>query len=107
MDLFRAKLYRFFLEREQTAFMDFPFPCSRPCRFFSRATLLALTLLASSLGSQADTRFSIGTKSAAGCYCHCAMSKAHGGCVKICETPKYASRWWATAVAAAAEDAGG
>ena len=76
--------------------MNFPFQGSRPCRFFSRDTLLALTLLASGLGVQADTRFSIGTESAAGCYCHCAMSKARGGCAKICETPKYASRWWAT-----------
>lgn len=33
------------------------------------------------------------------CYCHCAVSKARGGCVKMCEMPKYASRWWATSCA--------
>ena len=29
------------------------------------------------------------------CYCGCAESKASGGCSKMCELPKYASRWWA------------
>src|ERR1700743_2193091 len=33
------------------------------------------------------------------CYCHGGMSKAKGGCVKMCEMPKYASRWWATSCA--------
>ena len=33
------------------------------------------------------------------CYCHCGMSKAKGGCVKMCEMKKYASRWWATSCA--------
>jgi hypothetical protein len=32
-------------------------------------------------------------------YCHCAESKVHGGCVKMCESKKYAYRWWATSCA--------
>jgi len=31
-----------------------------------------------------------------GCYCGCAQSKTSAGCNKMCELPKYASRWWAT-----------
>ncbi len=34
-----------------------------------------------------------------GCYCNCAESHAHGGCAKMCELKKYASRWWATSCA--------
>src|SRR6267154_1908894 len=33
---------------------------------------------------------------AVGCYCHCSKGKGLGSCVKMCEMPKYASRWWAT-----------
>ncbi|PYT69698.1 MAG: hypothetical protein DMG39_17740 [Acidobacteria bacterium] len=33
------------------------------------------------------------------CYCQCSESKPHGGCVKMCETKKYARRWWATSCA--------
>ncbi|HXR32158.1 MAG TPA: hypothetical protein VN830_00510 [Verrucomicrobiae bacterium] len=34
-----------------------------------------------------------------GCYCGCAMSKTTAGCSKMCELPKYASRWWAVTCA--------
>lgn len=30
-----------------------------------------------------------------GCYCGCAQSKTSAGCGKMCELPKYATRWWA------------
>ncbi len=33
------------------------------------------------------------------CYCACAESHARGGCAKMCELKKYASRWWATSCA--------
>ena len=36
---------------------------------------------------------------AAGCYCNCAQSKTGAGCAKMCELPKYASRWWAVSCA--------
>ena len=35
----------------------------------------------------------------AGCYCGCAQSKTSAGCAKMCELPKYASRWWAVTCA--------
>ena len=35
----------------------------------------------------------------AGCYCGCAQSKTSAGCTKMCELPKYASRWWAVTCA--------
>jgi hypothetical protein len=35
----------------------------------------------------------------AGCYCGCAQSKTSAGCSKMCELPKYASRWWAVTCA--------
>jgi len=34
-----------------------------------------------------------------GCYCGCGMSKTTAGCSKMCELPKYASRWWAVTCA--------
>ncbi len=79
--------------------MDYPSPVLKAHRYFSRGTLLALALLLTSLTLQADTRFAVGSRSAAVCYCHCGMSKARSGCSKLCETPKYASRWWATSCA--------
>jgi hypothetical protein len=35
------------------------------------------------------------TQNVDGCYCHCAKTKGLGSCVRMCELPKYASRWWA------------
>jgi len=29
------------------------------------------------------------------CYCHCAKTKGMRSCVRMCELPKYATRWWA------------
>ena len=50
---------------------------------------------------------------AGSCYCCCNESRAAAGCAKMCELPKYASRWWATTCAkphvrrpAASTDAG-
>src|SRR5205085_12655612 len=36
---------------------------------------------------------------AGGCYCHCAESRLRGGCVKMCDSKRYVSRWWATTCA--------
>ncbi|HEY6946822.1 MAG TPA: hypothetical protein VI431_16915 [Candidatus Acidoferrum sp.] len=60
---------------------------------------LAILLLACSLPLVADTPSLVRQVTAGGCYCHCAESKLHGGCVKMCETRKYAHRWWATSCA--------
>src|SRR5450755_1046549 len=79
--------------------MDYPFPVLKLRRLHSRGVFAALTLLMTSFGVQADTHSAVGSRSAGVCYCHCGMSKARSGCAKICETPKYASRWWATSCA--------
>jgi hypothetical protein len=47
----------------------------------------------------ADTPTLLRRTPTAGCYCHCAGSKLQGGCVKMCESKKYASRWWAKSCA--------
>jgi hypothetical protein len=47
----------------------------------------------------ADTSSSVRKVSAGGCYCGCAQSKTSAGCGKMCELPKYASRWWAVSCA--------
>jgi hypothetical protein len=60
------------------------------------AIAAALALLSS--GAWADGAALLAHRDSA-CYCHCGMSKARGGCVKMCEMPKYASRWWATSCA--------
>jgi hypothetical protein len=62
------------------------------------ATLLVF-LVAGSLILSADTRTDLRAASAETCYCHCAESKAHRGCVKMCELPKYAAKRWATTCA--------
>lgn len=33
------------------------------------------------------------------CYCRCTEGHTHAGCVRMCDLPKYASRWWATSCA--------
>jgi hypothetical protein len=43
----------------------------------------------------ADTSSRVTKPAVGGCYCGCAQSKTSAGCGKMCELPKYASRWWA------------
>ena len=59
---------------------------------------IAASLALLSGGAWADGAALLAHRDSA-CYCHCGMSKARGGCVKMCEMPKYASRWWATSCA--------
>jgi len=56
---------------------------------------LALFAGALALSTSADTRGQLAKATPAGCYCACAHSKTSAGCAKMCELPKYASRWWA------------
>ena len=79
--------------------MDYPLPVLKPRGFLSRSALVAMTFLVTSVSVLADTRYSLGSNSAGVCYCHCAMAKAHSGCAKMCESPRFASRWWATSCA--------
>jgi hypothetical protein len=58
------------------------------------ATLdLALFAGALALSTSADTRGQLAKPRVEGCYCGCAQSKTSAGCTKMCEIPKYASRW--------------
>ena len=52
--------------------------------------------LAGSLILMADTPQEVQTPRVETCYCRCAEGRAHRGCVKMCQLPKYASREWAT-----------
>jgi hypothetical protein len=63
------------------------------------AVVIVATLALLSGGAWADGAGVLLAHRDSACYCHCGMSKARGGCVKMCEMPKYASRWWATSCA--------
>lgn len=52
------------------------------------ASLLAIT-------GWADTSGRLREPEPGSCYCGCSHSKTSAGCIKMCELPKYASRWWA------------
>lgn len=60
---------------------------------------LALFAGALVLSSSADTRGQLGKPRVEGCYCGCTQSKTSAGCSRMCELPKYASRWWAVSCA--------
>lgn len=60
----------------------------------------SLVLLAAvTFTALADTSSNVRKVSPGGCYCGCAQSKTAGDCGKMCELPKYASRWWAVTCA--------
>jgi hypothetical protein len=58
-----------------------------------------ICFLTSTLPLLADTPSLLQRVPTGGCYCHCAESKVRGGCVKMCESKKYAYRWWAASCA--------
>jgi hypothetical protein len=58
-----------------------------------------LCFLAGSFVLSADTPGELKTAKVGTCYCRCAESGAHMACVKMCESPKYAARRWATTCA--------
>jgi len=72
-------------------------------RFHRLALWLALDLIVGSaflaFSVWADTSAKVRTVSTGGCYCGCGASKTSAGCGKMCELPKYASRWWAVTCA--------
>ena len=69
-------------------------------RIVFRRTPLALAIaLAASVTLFADTPARLRNVAAGTCYCCCGESHTKGGCVKMCELPKYAARWWATTCA--------
>jgi hypothetical protein len=77
-----------------------PFPLQTRLR---RALLwfifFAALFLATTLILRADTPGATRSVPAGGCYCKCAHSKTKLGCTKMCELPRYATRWWATTCA--------
>ena len=56
---------------------------------------LALFAGALALSTSADTSGTFRKQPTSSCYCQCAQSKSSAGCAKMCELPKYASRWFA------------
>jgi hypothetical protein len=79
--------------------MAFP-STHRLLRFAAWSVLEFLFLIAiAAFSVWADTSSSVRKVSTGGCYCGCAQSKTSAGCGKMCELPKYASRWWAVSCA--------
>jgi hypothetical protein len=95
-----SALWVFWCDRAETCLMP------RPSRLTShhgsairRALLAAALSAAASVSLLADSTSRLRSALTGGCYCCCSESKTRGGCVKMCELPKYVSRWWATTCA--------
>ena len=56
------------------------------------ASLLACLLSGSLILLSADTPSTLRTVTVSGCYCKCSEAKAHAGCVRICERPKFVGK---------------
>src|SRR6516162_1990705 len=72
-------------------------PFAKRVRRFVAWVLFELMVVAgvTAISVWADTNGRVKKVDAGGCYCGCAQSKTSAGCTKMCELPKYASRWWA------------
>ena len=64
-----------------------------------RALCAAFLVATAAAGLLADSSSRLRGVPAESCYCGCTESHSKGRCVKMCELPKYASRWWATSCA--------
>ena len=71
-------------------FFDRIIPWRRP---LGRLCLLGIVYLAGSPTLLADTPALLRSIPASGCYCRCAESRLRGGCVKMCDSKRNASRW--------------
>jgi hypothetical protein len=60
---------------------------------------LIVLLAVATFSVWADTSGRVRQVNPGGCYCGCAQSKTSAGCGKLCELPKYATRWWAVTCA--------
>jgi hypothetical protein len=88
------------LQREHNPLMALPGNTgSSQKRAVWKLFLPGVALLASSLSLFADTPARLHAAPSPGCYCRCAPARRLGTCVKMCEMPKYASRWWAVSCA--------
>jgi len=73
-------------------------PCPKSDSFLvhiKKSLAVGMLLLISSFSLLANTPGLLRTVPAGGCYCGCAESRHRGGCVKMCDSKRYASRWWA------------
>lgn len=64
-------------------------------RTLCRTCLLGIAFLACSLTLLADTPGLLRKVPAGGCFCRCEESHQRRGCVKLCDSKRFASRWWA------------
>src|SRR5262245_56509326 len=71
----------------------------RSARRLARGLIAGLIVLVGSAELRADTSFRFQRNATPTCYCRCGVSQVHGGCAKMCETARFASRWWATSCA--------
>lgn len=72
------------------------FPYQDPKKILWRLFAAMALIVALSWSLLADTSIGpINKQVSDACYCHCAKTKGLRSCVKMCELPKYASRWWA------------
>lgn len=71
-------------------------PISKSVPFLAALALCAFALLTPALADTGTSR----KPSAGGCYCGCSSRPARmGDCTKMCDLPRYSSRWWATTCA--------
>jgi len=67
-----------------------------PKKLLWRILLAFSFILAISWSVLADARIgSLKVRGLDACYCRCERAKGVRDCIKMCELPKYASRWWA------------
>jgi hypothetical protein len=90
--------YRFFWRIRMT--MPSMLRAPKPPAFLARnrrckLVLIGLVLLIVPGILLADSSGRLRGVATPGCYCHCAGAHTAGGCAKMCELPRYASRWWA------------
>jgi len=93
-------LWVFLPERPDTLGMPQP-PRTRLRKVVVPGSIVCAVVLALGTAQSllADTSTRLRSSPPGSCYCCCGESRVAAGCVKICELPKYASRWWASTCA--------
>jgi len=62
---------------------------------FRKPLALGAIFLTFSFSLLANTPNMLRSVPRSGCYCRCAEAHSRGGCMKICDSKRYAARWWA------------
>jgi hypothetical protein len=90
------RLYRFFAgSRKRMLRVRSPSLSLAQGGFRLKAVLSFTATLIITSSIFADTPGQLRAKAAPACYCRCTRGASRGGCVKMCELPKFATRWWA------------